>query len=260
MDANVYQHFRKEEHTFIDMVGDWIETVEDQYAPYLTEFLDPRQAYIVQTLVSEGTDLSLSFYGGYEAAERKRALIYPNYYVPKREEYDLVLYEIIYPIKFIELTHGKILGTLMSTGVKRSSFGDIISDGERWQVFITKEVANYVAAQVDHIGRVKVRLEERDYTDLIQPKDGWTEEKATTSSLRLDTVISTVYNISRQRSKDLINVGKVKVNWAVNEKPDFPLELLDIISVRGFGRIQIRQIDGKTKKGKIRLTMGVLRK
>jgi len=85
-------------------------------------------------------------------------------------------------------------------------------------------------------------------------------EKTTVSSLRLDNLISTVYNISRQRSKQLIESGKVKINWSENLRPDFPLELLDIISVRGFGRIQIQELEGKTKKDKYRLLLGVLRK
>lgn len=90
MNANVYQHFRKDEHPFIDTVGDWLEQVEMQYAPYLTDFLDPRQAYILETLIRQNSDLSFTFYGGYEQAERKRCLIYPAYYIP--EETDLVLY------------------------------------------------------------------------------------------------------------------------------------------------------------------------
>ena len=89
----------------------------------------------------------------------------------------------------------------MGTGVKREYFGDIISDGENWQVFVASEISHFVQTQVDKIGNVSVRLEETKYTELIVPKDGWSEERETVSSLRLDTVISAVYNISRQRSK-----------------------------------------------------------
>ncbi|MEG3032945.1 MAG: RNA-binding protein, partial [Enterococcus sp.] len=67
-------------------------------------------------------------------------------------------------------------------------------------------------------------------------------------------------NISRQRAKQLVESGKIKVNWTETLRPDFLLDLLDIISVRGFGRIQLQEIEGKTKKDKIRLTLGVLRK
>ncbi|MCG4308130.1 RNA-binding protein, partial [Enterococcus lactis] len=36
--------------------------------------------------------------------------------------------------------------------------------------------------------------------------------------------------------------------------------LLDIISVRGYGRVQIQELEGKTKKEKYRVLFGVLRK
>ena len=148
----------------------------------------------------------------------------------------------------------------MGTGVKREYFGDIISDGENWQVFVAKEVASYVQLQVDKIGKIAVRLEERPYTAILRPLDAWTSEKSTVSSLRLDSIISSVYNISRQRSKQLIESGKIKVNWTEETRPDFLLDLLDIVSVRGFGRIQIQDMEGMTKKEKIRLSLGVLRK
>lgn len=260
MNANVYQHFRADEHPFIDVVGDWVEQVQMQYAPYLTEFLDPRQAYIVETLIKQETDLAFKFYGGYEQAERTRCCIYPDYYIPSLEEFDMVLFEINYPKKFTQLSHGKILGTLVNSGVKREFFGDIISDGENWQVFVAKEVQAYIQLQVTKIGNVTVRLEEQSYTKLIVPKDSWQVENTTVSSMRIDTIISSVFAISRQRAKQLIEGGKVKINWRVAERPDFVLDSLDIVSIRGFGRIQIQRIDGTTKKEKIRLAIGVLRK
>lgn len=260
MNEDVYQHFRKNEVPFINEVTDWLETVSSQYAPYLTDFLDPRQAYILETLVRQESDLGFSFYGGYEQAERYRCMIYPDYFTPEKDEFQLSLFEIVYPLKFAHLSHGKILGTLLSTGLKREYFGDIISDGTRWQVFLADEVKNYVVQQIDKIGKVGVRLEERDYTEIILPKDSWEKEHLTVSSLRLDAVISGVFNISRQRSKELIEQGKIKVNWTENTRPDFELDLLDIVSIRGFGRIQLTAIEGKTKKDKYRLELGVLRK
>ena len=260
MDTNIYQHFRQDEHPFIDLVADWLEQVSFQYAPYLTEFLDPRQAYILETLVRQETDLKFKFFGGYGAAERVRCMIYPEYYEPQQEEFEIVLFEINYPKKFATLSHGKILGTLIGSGMKREMFGDIISDGENWQVFVAKEVASYLHMQVNKIGNVSVRLDMKNYTEIITPKDGWSQEQTTVSSLRLDTVISTVFNISRQRSKQLIESGKIKINWVETQRPDFMLDLLDIVSIRGFGRIQLQGIEGKTKKEKIRLTLGVLRK
>jgi len=136
VNANVYQHFRKDEHPFVDSVSDWIQKVEDQYAPYLTDFLDPRQAFILESLIGQAGELSYAFYGGYANAERRRALIFPSYYEPTDQDYEIDMLEIVYPIKFGQLSHGKILGTMLNIGVKREFFGDIISDGERWQIFV----------------------------------------------------------------------------------------------------------------------------
>lgn len=260
LNANVYQHFREDERPFIDTVEEWLEKVEMQYAPVLTDFLDPRQAYILETLIRQNSDLGFRFYGGYESSERTRCLIYPDYYTPTQEDFEIALFTIQYPKKFAQLSHSKILGTLLSTGLKRQSFGDIISDGENWQVLMSKEISHYVQTQIEKIGKISVRLEQANYTELIVPKDDWTLEQAIVSSLRVDVVISNVFNISRQRSKQLIESNKVKLNWMEMQRADFVLDLLDIVSIRGFGRLQIRAIEGTTKKEKIRLSLGVLRK
>lgn len=260
MNENVYQHFRRDEHPFIDFVNSWIERVETQYTPYLSDFLDPRQIFIVESLVGQNLELKLSFYGGYEAAERKRALIYPEYYEPSQEDFDIRYFEIQYPSKFAELSHGKVLGSLLGTGMKRDYFGDIITDGEHWQVMLCDHTTNYITGQLDKIGKVSVRLEEINYTQLIHPKDEWALETATLSSLRLDNLIAGVYNISRQRAKQLVDGKKVKLNWREETRSDFVVDLMDVISVRGYGRIQLQTIEGTTKKEKIRITYGVLRK
>ena len=256
----VYQHFRKEEQPFIDSAQYWITQAEETYTPYLTDFLDPRQQYILEMLVGKKGEVHLQFYGGYEAAERKRAIICPEYFSPNQSDFEIELTEVVYPSKFASLTHGKILGTLIGTGMKRELFGDILSDGTRWQFLLASNIASYVHSQITKIGKVSVRLESRTYTDLIMPIDDWTIVHDTVSSLRLDTVIAAIYNISRQRAKELVSSGKVKLNWSVFERPDFELGLLDIVSIRGYGRIQIKAIEGKSKKDKWRVEFGVLYK
>ena len=69
--------------------------------------------------------------------------------------------------------------------------------------FIAQEVAGFVVNQVDKIGKITVRLEERDYTQILIPKDGWQEERTTMSSLRLDSVISAVFNIFKAAIKTI---------------------------------------------------------
>lgn len=260
MDVNVYQHFRKDEHPFIDNVEEWIGKVSLQYSPFLTNFLDPRQCYVLETLVSTSELVKVQIFGGYENSERRRALIYPDYYSPEGEDFEISLVQINYPKKFTTLSHGKILGTLLNCGIKRDYFGDIITDGDNWQVLIEKEMCRFIINQVTKIGNTSVRLIEIDNGDILIPIDEMKNETLTASSLRLDALVSEVYNISRQRSKQLIEGGQVKVNWVINEKPDYPLDTLDIVSVRKYGRFQLLEDLGLTRKERNRLSVGVFRK
>lgn len=58
---DIYQHFRKEEKQFIDLAMDWKEFVERTYAEKLTDFLDPRQQFILQSVVGDGPDVRYAF-------------------------------------------------------------------------------------------------------------------------------------------------------------------------------------------------------
>lgn len=258
--TDVYQHFRKSEAPFVAQVLSWIDQAGTEYRPILTDFLDPRQAFILQSLVGEKGDLKYHLAGGYLDAERQRAIIAPDYFEPQEADFELQLFEIRYPVKFAQLSHGKILGTLVNAGIERDVFGDIMNEADRWQFFVTQSMASYVENQITKIGRVTVHIEPQRYTELIRPKDTWQFESTTVSSFRLDTIIATVYNLSRQRAKELVQGNKVKLNWQEFSKPDFELDLLDIVSVRGYGRIQLKSIDGQTRKEKYRVTLGVLRK
>lgn len=54
----------------------------------------------------------------------------------------------------------------------------------------------------------------------------------------------------------LIQQGQTKVNWTLIQNTSFELREGDMISVRGYGRIKILSIDGKTKKDKWRIKAG----
>ena len=45
-----------------------------------------------------------------------------------------------------------------------------MTDGQRWQFFVTTKMADYVVSQITKIGKVTVHLEEQAYTELIIPR------------------------------------------------------------------------------------------
>ncbi|GKU82396.1 RNA-binding protein [Niallia sp. NCCP-28] len=253
---SIYQHFRPEEKDFIDQVYSWRSYVENAYSPKLTDFLDPREQKILQLIIGENQEIKYQLFGGHVQAERKRALLFPDYFEPEEKDFHISLMEVEYPKKFVTIEHPQVLGSVMSLGLDRSKFGDILMEGEQIQLILCGEIKEYVGLQLESIGKAKVQLKEKNWKACIQGKDSWIESSTTVSSLRLDTVVAGIYNISRQKAQQYIQQGYAKVNFTIIENTAFLCEEGDLISVRGQGRSIIKAIEGKTKKDKWRIVIG----
>ncbi|WP_010172300.1 RNA-binding protein [Bacillus coahuilensis] len=256
---HIYQHFRPEEKEFIDTVIRWKEEVANQYAPKLTDFLHPRERQIVEAIIGSQSEVLVSFEGLLPDAERKRCLIYPDYFQPKIEDFDLALLEVEYPRKFITLEHRQILGALMSLGIRREKYGDILLSDDRIQLIAANELKSYITLQFTEVGKSQIELIEKNRKEIIQPNEEWSEYQTTVSSLRLDVMLSTLLKISRNKAQAYITTNKVKVNWREEDRVSFICEPGDMISVRGKGRLKIFSLDGQTKREKWKVTAGLLK-
>ncbi|NYF24156.1 RNA-binding protein [Sporosarcina sp. JAI121] len=254
----ILQHFRKDEQPFIEMAIGWIREVEDTYSPKLTGFLDPRQQRIVESLAG-GSSLKVASHGALPGAERRRVLIFPDYYEPELLDFRITVFDVKYASKFLNLDHKDILGSMMSLGINRSKFGDIRVGDDEVQFAVADELKDYMVANFTSIGKAKVTVEENVHPEKwIGSTDTWTEDMHIVSSLRLDVVTAALVNIARPKAATLIHGGKVKVNWAVRDQPAFELQESDMLSVRGSGRFKVIAIEGRTRKDKIRLVVGKL--
>lgn len=253
---NIYQHFRPEEREFITRVLQWKDDVENSYSPKLTDFLDPREQRIVTSIVGSQTLVNVEFFGGHPNSERKRAMIYPDYFEPSPDDFQIILFEIDYPHKFVSLEHRQVLGSMMSIGLRRGKYGDILLKDKRVQFFAATEVRTYIESELNSIGRTSIMLSEQPFHEVISVPEVWQELQTTVSSLRLDAVIAAVFHLSRQKSQYLIGQGLVKVNWTVIEDPAFECGEGDVISARGYGRTKVIAVEGKTKKEKWRIIVG----
>ena len=62
------------------------------------------------------------------------------------------------------------------------------------------------------------------------------------TSLRLDNIISKSFNLSRSKAVDLIKGKKVFINWKSISNINYNVNIQDVITLRGFGRITIQNI------------------
>jgi len=73
--------------------------------------------------------------------------------------------------------------------------------------------------------------------------------------LRLDGVVSSAFNISRNLASEAINKGIVFVNSCRIMKTDASVKLGDKVVLRGKGKIIINDIIGTNKKGRTHITI-----
>lgn len=256
---DIYQHFRQEEKAFVDQVLDWKDQVERQYKVVLTDFLDPREQIIIQSIIGKQSDFILSFFGGYSSAERQRAIFAPFYENITDEDFSISVLEGSYPKKFVTIEHRDLLGALMSLGIHRKKIGDIIVDDGIFQIIVDEEIDMFLKLHLNQVKRSSISLKKISFKDIKQDQDEWLEKEGTVSSMRLDVIIKEIYQLSRQKTQELILKELVKVNHQIINNPAYQLEKGDLISVRKLGRGKVVDLLGMTKKNKIRVKLAKLK-
>lgn len=217
--------------------------------PYYFSFLsERRQAFAKNYLDSIGFH-NYSFFGGYGNSERKVLGLF----------YDEICK---FPVSAIEfrfrgcdkLTHRDFLGALMSLGIERETIGDILVEDGRCIVFIKSELKDYIASQIFKVGNVGVKISDADINKLPQGRE--TEEiYYTVSSLRLDNVVAAITNMSREKTKQLILLGNVSLNFIQNKNVSQLLNSNDTLTIRGKGKFKVNDVSGKTRKGRIKISV-----
>lgn len=257
MAEGLYSHFHPDEHRFVDKAQEWVVRAVEQHVVKLTDFLDPRQAFILQSLVNRSGEVNLLLDGGYEQAERKRAIVAPDYMQLGKEEAEIGLLSIRSDdSRFSQLDHGDFLGALLGLGMKRDKVGDIHVNGTECHCLIAQEIIDYVRLNLSQVHRVHVMTEILPLDQLAAVSQRLDEMSLTVASLRLDGIVSDVYRLSRAKVLQPIKAGRCKVNWKPEEDPSKPLKQGDVVSFQGFGRFRLLEVEGETKKGRIRLKIG----
>ena len=219
-----------------------------QYSDFLT--------LAEQNLIPSAAICSMD--GGYEAAERRLA-VFGSEKLCSYEASPPISYVHFQPVneKFAEkLTHRDYLGSLMACGIKRSCLGDIVMDGSSAYVICLENIAQYLCDNISSVRRTPV-------TGKICSAlpDGLLKEPESknipAASLRTDVLISAVWHLSRSDAKELFSREMVFCNGRTVSSPDFQPEEGSIISVRGKGRFRINEIAGRTKKGRLSVSVSI---
>ena len=205
-----------------------------------------RESFSMAVHVARQHDVSVSMDGGYPDAERCQICFHP-----KGEEpvYTARWMEISWNSRFGSLTHPELLGSLMSLGLDRSYFGDLLCEEQTAHLFLLPEAEVQVRTDWKQAGRVSIAARMLEETPVLALPQGRVET-ITSASLRLDSILSGGMHLSRSKAADLIRGDLVMVNHLPENRPDRLLEAGDLLSVRGHGRIRLTEVGGVSRKGR----------
>lgn len=215
---------------------------------YFTDFLSEGDAALVYSVAE---DMDFALWGGAEGCER----VMIRFGNP--EDFG---YEIPFPIQLLkieplikkfsdELTHRDFLGALMNLGIERDTIGDIVVKERTGYVFVVERIGDYIRENLGQIKHTHVKCQVlEDMPEEVKPQLEPVE--LIVSSIRMDSIISKLYRLSRNQSLDLFRKKLVLVNGRVFENNSGNPKDGDAVAVRGHGKFVFRGVQHDTKKGK----------
>lgn len=247
-----------EDRLVLAKVLDRAEQAERRNIPAATDFLSPQQQIQALDLLRLAgiSETTYVLQGGYEGAERKILLFLPDW---------LEAEDAVSPIRCLrasfqeneKLTHRDFLGSLMGLGIVREKVGDILVGPDSADLLVLDSVAEFLLQSWTSAGRAKLRVSAIEPDHLHIPAVQKKEVRDTVSSLRLDAVASSGFRLARGKAAALIESGRVQLNWRECVKPDKLLEAGDVVSARGFGKFELAEVGGLTRKGRVSIVLRV---
>lgn len=221
-----------------------------QNSPRFTGFLDPgRRALLEQ--YSYLWDAAMCSFGGYANAERQMVTFTSPYHSIEMDEFPLSAIEVRVNEAFGKLNHRDYLGSLLALGIERDVVGDILVGEGNCQILVEEAILPYILANWLAVGKVGIKTISIPLADINPPEQRINWRRATVASLRLDAILSVAYGISRAKAVACIKAGQVKHNFLPEMRPDRQVAEGDILSLAGKGRAELREVGGRSKKGRI---------
>lgn len=230
---------------FTDLIKWVLRNKKERY----TDFLSMHSQKVFEKTVLNFKDISYTFDGGYASAERKIAIINPDFIKEQRAPICAVRIEG----DLSKLSHRDVLGSILGLGIKREKVGDIIVREKECDVLLHQDVEGYILLNLIKIGNEKVKVYSIDINEIIEPEIKFEDIFSTVASVRFDSVVSSGFKISRSKAAEFIKSGMAQINWEYKDEPSQEVKEGDVISLRGYGRIKLQEVKGVTKKGRISL-------
>ena len=216
----------------------------------LSGFLTPFEQNMAETIAKTLGGLKVEFDGGFIGAERKRAAFCHEDF-EGTPNFEIAVIKSEWNGEFARLGHRDVLGSILSLGVEREIVGDIIATKEFAKILVDKKLADYFITNLTRIGESPVETTIDELAEIAPKEERIKEIKATVASLRADSIAAAGFGMSRSKAAVEIAADKVKLNWQTVKNAAQSVKEGDVLSMHGRGRLEVAEIRGQTKKGRI---------
>ena len=236
----VNNYKRQEDKLLISQVLDKIENMEKTQKIMITNFLDMYQISLVESFLKKLDFDNYKLYGGFENAERKVLIVFPNKYT---DEMLIKNYNKFIKIIRIELpeeekgkySHRNYLGGIVKLGLKREKVGDILVFDDGADIICIDDFADILKVELSTLTRFQnSKIEIVDLEKLRKREIKLEEIKIIVPSLRLDNFVSDLARTSRNKAGEIIEQERVFINGKSETKLSKQKTKDDIINISNY--------------------------
>lgn len=196
-------------------------------------------------------ELNFSFKGLNEDCEKKLLAVYPKDFTEEDLFFPVKYFKIEKKSKFIDLEHKHYLGNILALGLKRESLGDLIVKNGHCYGIILENMFDFLKENLLRVNSSPVEIIEIAESEI--PQNEYQELNITLASLRLDSLVAELTNLSRTLGTNYIDLGNVQLNYEVEREKSTKIAVGDTIIIKKYGKFKIVEENGITKKEKIKL-------
>lgn len=247
-------HTNLDENMLRARTRDLAEQCDRKNRTVTTGFLTPAEMTVVNAAAGR-SGVSFKISGGYEAAERRILLFQPDYLDGAEPDWDDYLKVLRITSARDGLDHRDYLGAILALGMRRDQIGDILVEEKSARVILLPAISEYLLLNMEKAGSARVTVKSETLAELTVPDAQLITVSGNVSSLRLDNIAAEGFNMQRSEIAERIRSGQVSLNFVPETRPDHVLKPGDMISLRGYGRVNFVSIDGRSRKDRFFITL-----
>jgi len=247
----------QEDKIMISHALDKLRRMQNQYTITASGFYNARERAMLDSILKTCGEKYI-FDGGSDDAERTVLLFIPDYNADmtieelrKDESYpaEVIRFDLKYDKRTI--SHRDYLGVLMSQGIERSSLGEFWITDDGCTAMVLKSVSEHIIGCIDKIANVGVEVYRCGFDKIVNAEKRVKHIKDSVPSLRVDSIVSAAFSLSRGDAKDAVMKGMVSIDGAECLSASREITEGTYISLRGKGKAKLVDASGRTKKGNI---------